>query len=323
MKYSIINPSEIHFSDFSFWQSPEWKKILQNSRQAKEVFYFWNLKWTVFLVEIRSLWAGFLGAFCLWIQKNQIDNDFDKFFENLQYFVKSRWAIFLQIEPLDDFFVQQNITGKTAIKKFIPPFTRQIALTDDLDTILAKMPSKGRYEIKNASKKWVEVEIITDFSDEILDIWMQLLDETTSRDAFAHNSRIYYESFLRENPGKVFIAAAKWQGKYIAMTISILTGNLGLYYYGASTSDKEARKLASTYLTIWKSMEFCKNNDKKVYDLFGIADPSNPKDPLINVSNFKQKFGGEVVVLPTKFLVPVSPKYHFYKMLVRIKKLFL
>ena len=40
--------------------------------------------------------------------------------------------------------------------------------------------------------------IFTNFSDEILDEWMKLLNETTTRDAFAHNSREYYKTFLQE-----------------------------------------------------------------------------------------------------------------------------
>lgn len=87
------------------------------------------------------------------------------------------------------------------------------------------------------------------------------------------------------------IAAAKYEEKVIAMTISVLYSDTALYYYGASTSEKEARKLASSYLTLWESMIFAQKNGAKYYDLFGVADPENPNDPLAGVSQFKQKLG--------------------------------
>lgn len=104
------------------------------------------------------------------------------------------------------------------------------------------------------------------------------------------------------------------------MTISVFSGDSALYYYGASTSDAEARKLASSYLTLWKSMEFSQQKGKKIYDLFGVADPNNPNDPLLGVSQFKQKLGGELVELPKKILQKISWKFTVYQILMNIKK---
>lgn len=114
--------------------------------------------------------------------------------------------------------------------------------------------------------------------------------------------------------------ASKINGKYLAMTISVFSGDTALYYYGASTSDPEGRKLASSYLTLWESMKFAKNHGKKMYDLFGVADPNNPDDPLMGVSQFKQKLGGEIYELPKKFLFPISFKFSIYSLLLKIKK---
>lgn len=224
------------------------------------------------------------------------------------------------MEPIEkiDFF--EKIPSEKIFKKFLTPFTRVISLEDDLEKILADMPQKGRYAIKNAEKKGVEIEIITDFSDKIIDEWMNLLEETTTRDNFSHNSRKYYKDFLQELGGNAVIVAARYKEKYIAMTISAFSGDSALYYYGASTSESEARKLASSYLTLWKSMEFAKEKGKKSYDLFGVADPNNPNDPLLGVSQFKQKLGGELIELPQKFLTPISWKYQIFAVLQRVKK---
>ncbi len=116
------------------------------------------------------------------------------------------------------------------------------------------------------------------------------------------------------------MVASKIDEKYLAMTISVFSGDTALYYYGASTSDPEGRKLASSYLTLWESMKFSKNHRKKWYDLFGVADPNNPNDPLMGVSQFKQKLGGEIYELPKKFLFPISFKFLIYSLLLKIKK---
>lgn len=69
MNIQIIDTKKIlshkNFSSLSFWQGENWKNILEKSHQAREVFYFGNPEKTFFLVEIRSVGAGFFGAFIL------------------------------------------------------------------------------------------------------------------------------------------------------------------------------------------------------------------------------------------------------------------
>lgn len=320
MKYGIFDFSGKNIPELSLWQSAAWKNILTKSGQAREVFYFGNPDATFFLVEIRAVGAGFFGAFILWVKDFQIADDFSDCFKSLKNFLQKKWIIFLQVEPIEEIVEFQNLPSREVSRKFLTPFTRIISLEKSVDDIIANMPQKGRYAIRNAEKKWVKIEIITDFSEKILDEWMWLLEETTARDSFSHNSRRYYELFLRELWENAFIVASKMDGKYLAMTISVFSGESGFYYYGASTSDPEGRKLASSYLTLWESMKFAKNHGKKMYDLFGVADPNNPDDPLMGVSQFKQKLGGEIYELPEKFLFPISFKFSIYSLLLKIKK---
>ena len=65
MKYDVFDFSGKNIPEFSLWQSGAWKNILAKSGQAREVFYFGNPDSTFFLVEIRSVGAGFFGAFIL------------------------------------------------------------------------------------------------------------------------------------------------------------------------------------------------------------------------------------------------------------------
>lgn len=43
-----------------------------------------------------------------------------------------------------------------------------------------------------------------------IDIWMQLVEDTTTRDRFAHNSRAYYEAFL-SHKGIIKLAFAYYE----------------------------------------------------------------------------------------------------------------
>lgn len=330
MTYSFFDSEKIishkNFSSLSFWQGEKWKNILQKSTQAREVFYFGNPEKTFLQIEIRSVGAGFFGAFSLGVKNFQISDDFSDFFAELSKVLQEKNCIFFQIEPLEtseileNFFKNQK-TGKIS-KKFLMPFTRVISLSDTVDEILLKMPQKGRYAVRNAEKQGVEVKLLSKIDDEHFDAWMSLLDETTKRDNFSHNSREYYKNFLSELSGEMAVAAAHYKGKIVAMAISVFSGEDAVYYYGASTSEPEGRKVSASYLLLWRTMELAREKWCKNYDLLGVADPNDPNDPLLGVSNFKQKLGGELVELPNKFLAPLSWKYQIFAILQKMKKIF-
>lgn len=318
MKYQKYSDAS-RFVETSFWQSDAWRRILSRSGQAREVCYFGNPEGSYFLVEIRSLGMGFFGAFILGMRQIQKQDDFAECLAALEGWLRSEGVIFLQIEPLDTLHWMPR-KYLSPWKQFLMPFTRVITLETG-EEILKKMPQKGRYAVRNAEKNGVEIEIIEHYSDEILDEWMRLLDETTTRDNFSHNSRAYYQAFWQEWGEHIVVAAAKKDGIIISMAMIALFGDEAMYYYGASTSQSEYRRLASSYLLLWKTMDFAFEKGKKRYDLLGVADPNNPHDPLIGVSQFKHKLGGELCELPKKFLIPISWKYWVYAMLMRVKRM--
>ncbi len=327
MQYSIFQFSEEKISsisqNLSFWQGISWQNILKKSHQAEEVFYFWNPDSTFFAVEIRSIGAGFFGAFILGVKNFQLSDDTEQCLLELENFLKNKNCIFIQIEPLEKSEILENFfknSSQKISKKFLMPFTRVISLADTAEEILTKMPQKGRYAVRNAEKQGVEVELLDITNESHLDAWMSLLDETTKRDNFSHNSREYYKNFLDELPGQKIVALANYKEKIVAMAISVFSGHDAVYYYGASTSEPEGRKVAASYLLLWRTMELAREKWCENYDLLGVADPNDPNDPLLGVSQFKQKLGGELVELPTKFLKPLSWKYYIFAILQKTKK---
>lgn len=87
---------------------------------------------------------------------------------------------------------------------------------------------------------------------------MSLLDETTKRDKFSHNSREYYKNFLEELEGEMIVAVGNYKEKIVAMAISVYSGQDAVYYYGASTSEPEGRKVAASYALLWRTMELAR-----------------------------------------------------------------
>jgi peptidoglycan pentaglycine glycine transferase (the first glycine) len=181
------------------------------------------------------------------------------------------------------------------------------------EEILKQMHEKGRYNIRLAEKRWVTVESVMPTTHNI-DTWMSLLHETTSRDGFAHNSRQYYEVFLEElrlssSGGLIF---AYYEGSVIAAMIMVYQPTYAIYYYWASKSNKDLRKHMAPYLLQWYAMRESKKRGIKLYDFLWIADPNNKNDSLISVSEFKEKFGWYVSVLPQKFSLPLSLKWTIF-----------
>lgn len=120
----------------------------------------------------------------------------------------------------------------------------------------------------------------------------------------------------------MIVAVGNYKEKIVAMAISVYSGQDAVYYYGASTSEPEGRKVAASYALLWRTMELAREKWQQNYDLLGVADPNDPNDPLLGVSQFKQKLGGELIELPEKFLYKISWKYEIFAILQKMKKIF-
>ena len=163
------------------------------------------------------------------------------------------------------------------------------------------MHEKWRYNIRLAWKRNVKTSWV-DPTPDVIDIWMSLLDDTTSRDGFTHNAREYYISFLqnlRDNNawGMLF---ATYEGQVIAAGIFVYHHGIAIYYYGASASDWELRRHMAPYLIQWEAMREGKMRGCSTYDFLGIAPPGEINHPLAWVTSFKEKFGWNIVQIGSK-----------------------
>ncbi len=320
MSYRIIWSSEVEQSPLSWWQSSNWADILTDSLQAQEVFYFGSLDTSYLLIEIRSIWLGLSGAFSLGVSASQIGSDWEDMIVVLQQELRARNILFLQIEPLDTEISHKNI--QQPYKKFLTPHTRVLDLTLTEDELLAQMHEKWRYNIRLAGKRGVIVERV-DATSENIDIWMRLLADTLTRDGFSGNSRSYYETFLYNlaKTDQWWLYFAWFEGRVIAGGIYVFTLTRAIYYYGASSSSPDDRKQMAPYLLQWTAICIAKNKQIPIYDFLGIADPSDPSDSLRWVTEFKEKFGWNIEILPSKILYSLSWKYRGFLTLQKLKNL--
>lgn len=126
------------------------------------------------------------------------------------------------------------------------------------------MKPKGRYNIKLAEKKGIEVALLKK-TEENIKAFYDLMVETTTRDAFSGNTLDYYSNFLNEIEGAELIGASK--GSFLlAAGIFIFDKNTSIYYYGASTSQKEYRNLMAPYLLQWFAIKHAQSKKSKLYD---------------------------------------------------------
>lgn len=195
--------------------------------------------------------------------------------------------------------------------QFHPDSTLELTLIPSLEDILAQMKPKGRYNIRLAEKRGVEIWGWTvragvwtplwagapDLSQEdVVAVYHGLARETTMRDGFSGHDASYYAHFLQELDAAAFVLLARYEGAWIAGGLFTLLGDTCTYYYGASGS--RSREVMAPYLVQWKAMTWAKDQGATVYDFLGIATPGSTKasDLLLRgVTDFKTKFGGRIV----------------------------
>ena len=294
----------------SIWQTKSWQEMLKKSEQVSEFFEVNNI-----FLEKRKVALGEYWLFILWLEKELSEKDASELIE----ICKKENCLFLQIETLNYTSPQpspseereqeqkkvasfspkgEGIQGwgwyfkKWYYKKFITPYTSVINTQESEDEILAKMKPKGRYNIKVAVKKWIEVNEV-EKNDKNIKEYYDLMLETTSRDSFSWNNMDYYKTFLNSLKQSKLLLAYKDE-KVIAGWIFTFEDNVSIYYYWASTSDKEYRNLMAPYMLQWEAIKIAKKTSSKLFDFLWVAWENEKNSPLSWVTDFKLKLSKDV-----------------------------
>lgn len=219
-------------------------------------------------------------------------------------FAKRQRTIFLKIEPdtpdqpdLHDFFQKQGFIEGKPIQ---PPNTILIDIQADEETILKRMKSKTRYNIRLATKKAVTVR--QGDLDDVM-IFYDLSLTTGYRNKFGVHSLAYYQAaFQHFSPEQRVLLLAEYEGQALAALMIFAWAGRAYYLYGASGN--QHRNRMPTYLLQWEAMKWAKTQGGHRYDLWGIPDASEAQleaefqtrqDGLWGVYRTKRGFGGQVV----------------------------
>lgn len=211
-------------------------------------------------------------------------------------------AVFFRIDPLiidhSTLKYQELLNFRYTKAGFQPQTTLILDLKEKEEALLAQMKPKGRYNIRLAEKKGVEVVCYKN-NDEVpqgdIDAFYEIFQETTARDGFRGHDKSYYEKMIRGllpmGLGRFYVA--KYEGEIIAGMITTQYNDTAIYYYGASSN--RHRNVMAPYLLQWTAIKDARAMGLRMYDFLGIASSDNPSDPWFGITQFKTKFGGHPV----------------------------
>jgi len=300
------------------WQTKKWWEMLSSSGQVESIFNVENIQ-----IEKRSIGMKQYWFFILAWSLKDISKKVN--FKKIKCLAEKENVLFVQIETLD-YLEEENIYKdlfKDNIwyyKKFITPFTAVIDLKKTEDEILSLMKPKWRYNIKLASKKWVEIKSVEKTEKNIKEYYNLML-ETTSRDKFSGNNLDYYIIFLNKLENSELLLAYK-DDEVIAGWIFVFDKEVSIYYYWASTSKKEYRNLMAPYLLQWEAIKIAKSKNSIIFDFLWVADPENKNDPLSWVTSFKKKLTPDIRKVSESYIfINKKLKYSLFKILRKIKSL--
>ena len=186
---------------------------------------------------------------------------------------------------------------RKAPRDLLPPDTLLVDLTAPVDTILARMHPKTRYNLGVARRHRVTVEQDLDRTD--LSAWYELYCETAARGQFAPLPLAHLDAVLSEtaagsaSPVTTRLLLARHQGRILAGMLLAIAPSRATYLYGASTRDRA--DTMAPYALQWAAIELAKASGCRDYDMHGAAPHRDARHPLAGIHRFKAGFGGALV----------------------------
>lgn len=165
-------------------------------------------------------------------------------------------------------------------------------LTPPLETLLAQMKQKTRYNVRLAQRKGVSVRRGGEADIALL---QEMYAETAARDGFVIREPRYYEVLW----SRMFAAGyaepliAEVEGEAVAALVWFRFGERAWYMQGMSRA--RHREKMPNYLLQWEAICRAKACGCRIYDLWGAPNSFDPGDPLWGVYRFKEGLGGKVV----------------------------
>jgi lipid II:glycine glycyltransferase (peptidoglycan interpeptide bridge formation enzyme) len=252
----------------------------------------------------------------------------------LDHLAKKYNAIYIKMEPNVKKPLEQNKEENPSVQflnKFqteegralFTRYTFELDLTSSEEELANKQSSKTRYNVKLASKKGVK--IVEDTTEQGLEDYLRILEETTKRQGFYAHTPDYFRKLWEslKDSGMMHIFKAVYENEVLVVWIVFVFNGVLYYPYGASSSLH--REVMASNLMMWEVILFGKQNGCKNFDMWGSLGPDpDPKSPWNGFHRFKKGYGGELVEFIGSYdLVNDYPSYKFYTLAENIRWKFL
>jgi len=233
-------------------------------------------------------------------------------------------ALFIKLEPnilqntnISPHFSQLvKLFEKNNAVKGRPLFTKytfQLDLSLSKDQLFANLQSKTRYNVNLAYKKGVK--IFENSTEEGMEQYIQILEETKSRQGFYAHTPDYFRKIWKSfgKSGAVKIFNAVYQDTIVVSWIMFLFNDVLYYPYGASRSVH--RNVMASNLMMWEMIRFGKESGCHSFDMWGSLGPKpDPKNPWFGFHRFKKGYGGQLMESVGSYdLVMNYPIYKLYR----------
>lgn len=156
------------------------------------------------------------------------------------------------------------------------------------------MHKKHRYNTRHAMKTGIVVDLAETEKD--FDEFFDLFQSTALRQKYFIRPKKYYKDIwdTLHPRGICHILTAKYNNEALASWMIFIHD--GILYYPYGGSEPEQRNLFASNALGWEVIRFGKSHGCELFDMWGAAeDPSDEKDEYYGFTNFKLKFGGELV----------------------------
>jgi lipid II:glycine glycyltransferase (peptidoglycan interpeptide bridge formation enzyme) len=213
-------------------------------------------------------------------------------------------ALFIKMEP-NVFQPIDSVSGHQTIAKFLtengavpgrPLFTPNTFILDlskNEDELFAHLSSKTRYNVRKAKKSGVQIYENT--TEEGMETYIKILEETTKRQHFYAHTPDYFRKMWQTlgDSGIIRIFQAVYQDQVLASWVMFLFNGTLYYPYGASRSAH--RDVMASNLLMWEMIRFGKQAGAKKFDMWGsLGKEPDKKNPWYGFHRFKKGYGGVI-----------------------------
>lgn len=322
-KYKIDHNKFVKDSLLQKWEWGNFKK--QNGWEPIRIGIFDKDKFIYSIqISIKKLPLGFSIIYSSFPYFKD-EKIFKLIVKKIKKIAKEKKSIFLTIEPFENFnnkkvLVLKKNGFRESFDHFQPQNTLIINLIKNEEEILKEMKQKGRYNIRLAEKKGVEIREIK--TEEGFNDYKKVHEETIKRDKISARPFSYlkklYRFLKKNNLGTTYIAY--YHNKPVASSMVSLVDERATYMYGASSNTY--RNIMAPYLIQWEAIKDAKEKGLKVYDFYGIAPNDSKKHKWYGITRFKKQFGGNEIKFLGSFDLVFKPfLYNLLKIFQKIRKI--